>query len=86
MTDAVNDTVKLAEKLRNTTSRRHNDCLVQEMKNNQLRKINKQAREEIAAKQMEESCNRWNKYLEKAKQRDNRERDNRMSLIDRLSK
>lgn len=37
MKNTVNDTMKLAEKLMNTTKRRHNDRLLQEINDNKLR-------------------------------------------------
>lgn len=67
MANTVNDTIKLAEKLMNDTKRRHNDQLLQEINDKKLRESNKLEKEEIAAKQVEDCCNRWNKYLEKAK-------------------
>ncbi len=86
MTNTVNDTMKLAEKLVDATKRRHNDRLLQEINDNKLREGNKHAREQIAAKQIEDSCSRWDKFLEKAKQRESQEQDNRKNLIDRISK
>ena len=86
MTNTVNDTMKLAENLVNATKRRHNDRLLQEINDNKLRESNKQSREQIAAKQIEDSCNRWDKFLEKAKQRESQEQENRKMLIDRISK
>ena len=86
MANTVNDTIKLAEKLMNNTKRRHNDQLLPEINDKKLRESNKLEKEEIAAKQVEDCCNRWNKYLEKAKQRDSHEHEERDSLIDRLRK
>lgn len=86
MANTVNDTVKLAEKLMNATKRRHNDQLLQEINDKKLRESNKLAKEEIAAKQVEDGCSRWNKYLEKAKQRDNQEQDNLKNLINSICK
>ena len=86
MANTVNDTVKLAEKLMNATKRRHNDRLLQEINDKKLREDNKLAKEQIAAKQLEDGCNRWDKYLEKAKQREHQEQDNRKNLIDSICK
>ena len=84
MTNKLNDTMKLAEKLMNATKMQHNDRLLQEINGNKLREVNKQAREQIAAKQIEDSCSRWDKFLEKAKQRESQEQDNRKNLIDSI--
>lgn len=86
MTNTVNDTMKLAEKLMNDTKRRHNDQLLKELNDKKMRENDKQVSEQIAAKQIEDSCSRWDKFLEKAKQRENQEQDNRKNLIDRISK
>lgn len=86
MANTVNDTVKLAEKLMNATKRRHNDQLLQEINDKKLRESNKLAREQAEAEQVEEGFDRWNKFLEKAKKRENQEQDNRKNLIDSICK
>lgn len=86
MKNTVHDTIKLAEKLVDATKMQHNDRLLQEINDNKLREVNKQAKEQIAAKQIEDSCSRWDKFLEKAKQRESQEQENRKILIDRISK
>lgn len=86
MANTVNDTVKLAEKLMNDTKRRHNDQLLQELNDKKLRDSNKLAREQAEAEQVKEGVDRWNKFLEKAKKRENQEQDNRKNLIDSICK
>ncbi len=86
MANTVNDTVKLAEKLMNATKRRHNDQLLQEINDKKLRESNKLAREQAEAEQVKEGFDRWNKFLEKAKKRENQEQDNRKNLIDSICK
>ncbi len=86
MKNTVNDTIKLAEKMVNDTKRQHNDRLLQEINDNKLRESNKQAREQAESEQMKEGFNRWNRFLEKAKQRESQEQENRKILMDRLSK